>query len=337
MRRPVVIASACMAGLVLAACGGGGKSKAANSSIPELTAPAVVPSTAPAPRTIAKSVWFAGFKVTVETATLTTGIGAPTTITSELSVNATFENEGNEVAQFRGDVSVSSHGQDFPAQSSGELPRLPGGGKGKGTFSFQLDGTTSLDDAVLTFGGPDVTRATVPLGTAGDLVSLEPLAVTGLSTVAAGDVKVDIKSGEARADKVEQHGQADKGHWYVYLKGTLNFTSSSAGGTNFGPEQVSVKLPDGTSTVGEAADSQSCCYALYPDKPPAEFTFRFLVGDPPTGSYTGAVKDKTGGQERTAAFSFQVAKTAAGSSTTTSTTPGGSTGTTASTTSTTTG
>ena len=319
----------------IAACGGSGSGSATKTTVSTTqatTSPQGASTTAAqATRPIGKTVWFDGYKVTIDTASLdrTSGGGQA----GVLTLAATFENLGNDPAAFNGQTAVSSHGQDFPTSGTGTVPSVPGGGKGKGSITYEVDNTFTLDDAVVTFGKPDETRAKVPLGTSGSLVALAPLAVSGLSPVSPGQVKVDLKSGEARADKTSEHGQAASGHWYVYLKGALTF-SGGASGTNFGPGDVAVKLPDGTSVVGEAADSKSCCFALYPSQPPADFTFRFLVADPPSGSYTATIRSKVDGNDVSAPFTFQVAAAPAatgttstsigGSGSTTSTSSGGS-------------
>ncbi|GAC1363822.1 MAG: hypothetical protein NVSMB32_05750 [Actinomycetota bacterium] len=297
------------------ACGGG-SSPNANPPVARSQSPSLArASSSPQPqaaRTVGKTVWFEGFKLTIDTASfLPPSPGTFSGQVAQLTLNATFENLGNDPAMFNGASSVNSHGQDFPASSSGTIPNIPGGGKGKGTIIYDVDSAFALDSAVITFGKPDETKAKVPLGASGSLVALAPLPVSGLASVTAGENTVAMKSGEARADKVSEHGQAATGHWYVYIKGALSRTAGGNG--NFGAADLALKLPDGTSVVGEAADTKSCCYNLTPGQP-EDFTFRFLVGDPPSGSYSGTIKGSANGTDVTAPFAFQVAAAPAGGS-----------------------
>ncbi len=332
MKRTISLVAVGMV-LVLVGCGGGSGSKAttvttASSSNTTLSAGPIAGSsttTAGGAKTVGQSVTFAGFKVTVDMATLAPSASGTGSL---LTLDATFENQGTDPRAFSSSVSVNSHGVDFPDDGSGTLPNVPGGGKNKGTLKFTVDQQFTLADAVVTFGKPDETQAKVPLGSTGSLVALTPVAVSGLPTsVTVTTFTLALKSGEARADQVTEHQEAAKGHWYVYLKGSAAF-SGAASGMNFGPDGVSLKLPDGTSVVGEAADSKSCCFALYPGQPPADFTFRFLVADPPSGSYAGTLKIKVGGTESTGSFTLTVPTLPSGSGTSTTTATGSTTSTT---------
>ena len=109
---------------------------------------------------IDKTIWFAGFKPSLERAILHTVDNSRI-----LDVSATLENQGDETTPIDRTIAVSSNGRSHELGYSSDLPNVPGRATGKGTFSFPVgDQEFSLGDAVITFGKSDKNQATVPLG-----------------------------------------------------------------------------------------------------------------------------------------------------------------------------
>src|SRR6187431_1921442 len=256
-RRLPALAIAGALSLAIAACGGGAAAAAATADpVPVATVEAAAESAsaAPTPSTVAvqvgQTIWFAGFKVAFggATAELTPGRGGSVTI------EATFENTGDEDARFDGSLNLASAGENATEGMGMDIPSVPGGQTGKGTLAFDVEDSFTFDDAVLTVGRATNQQAIVPLtAMAGTAVVLEPVEVAVSESGKADDLKIELNTGELRADQPWNHGQMEKGSFVLTVTYDASFVSDFAGGFAFTAENVALTLPDGT-TVGTIQD-----------------------------------------------------------------------------------
>lgn len=234
---------------------------------------------------VSKAFWFAGFKVTVKTASLLNGrpqYGGPTT--PVIAVTANFENVGTDRARFNADMVVQSAGRNhFQVGEGQDLPEVPGGANQDGRIVIVADSTFRFDDAILVVGKVDTNQARVPFGKAGTLVALEPRSVPLEGKLVTVSLEINLKGGELRADDPRQHRQIDAGR--LALK--MDYTSALSG-CQFVTYNLTLVLPDGTSAEeinsGEFGKTENFA--------------TFLVSDRPAGVYTlkldGEAKGSTG-------------------------------------------
>jgi len=294
-RRFPALALAGALSLSLAACGGGAAANppasADTGAVAPTEAPAESASAAPTPSTVTvqveQTIWFAGFKVAFGAATseLTPGRGG------EVSIEATFENTGDESGTFDGSLNLASAGENATEGMGMDLPSVPGGQTGKGTLAFAVEDSFTFDDAVLTVGRTGNQQATVPLtATAGTAVTLEPVAIALSGSGTAGDLKLELNDGEIRADQPWNHGQLEEGSFVLTVNYDASFVSDFAGGFAFTAENVALRLPDGT-TVGVIQDGESQSLELIGPNTTAKDQFsRFEIEDPAAGEYVLLVR-----------------------------------------------
>jgi hypothetical protein len=263
---------------VLAGCSGGSGQGQATST----TAPLVADSGTikPAVRPVTKSIWFGGFKISMGTATLHQV--APGS--RRVDIDASFANEGSDPVSLNAPLELVSAGQHYQLDAAiAQLPQVPAQSSATGLLSFDVGQDFSLDDAVLTFGRPAHQQATVPLGSAGRLVTLQPVPLQISGSVASGVFKLDLTGGEIRSDSLKNYVEADSGKRFLNVAFNLSSTKSE----NFSAANLALQLPDGTT----AAPDDAPVVIVDPGPGQQNQTARFTVRDPPTGAYNLALID----------------------------------------------
>lgn len=239
-------------------------------------------------RQINKSVYFGGFKVEVQTASLTKdqNSGGPVA-----HLDVIFANQGDDTASFESsDADLSSKGNHYQASfSTQDTPQVPGQSAGHGALNFDVDGNFSFDDAVLTFGKSDKVQATLPLGSSGELVAHEPqqLKLTGSAT--ADQLRVTLNSGELRSDIPRRHDESRAGRTMLKVVVSVTVVHVNLGGYPLGPTNFALTLPDGTrvATVDNdnmirvvEANATAQGVVMWFDLPaPAKGRYLFMVTD----------------------------------------------------------
>ena len=297
--------------LLLSACGGGGDDEDEATVTPEATEEATATEAAEEDSVqVNEAFWHAGWKVTLEEATLTPGnFGS-----ADVSISATFENLGADEAIFDSELLLTSGGNDYSdeAFAGHDLPLVPGARTGEGSFNFRVDEEFSLDDATLIIGNPDNNQAIVPIGSEGDeLVSLEPrdIAVTGDAT--AGALTITVERAELRADLPDQHQEVEDGK----LALTVYFSATPQAGIQIGQgvlqsEAVILELPDGTS-VAVRSDGVSGVNELLQGKEGTtipDLRVRFEIPEDAEGDFAVVLRGKygPGGADAEGKLAFQI-------------------------------
>jgi hypothetical protein len=230
-----------------------------------------------------KTVWFAGFQMTVKTAALTTdpGTGGKT-----VALAVTFTNQGPTPVRFDGLIDLGSGGSHYKFDPT-TLPNVPGGSSHDDTLRFDVDDTFKLADATLTVGQPGHHQAIIPLGANGRLVDLAPVTLGLSGTVSAGALKVTVNGGEVRSDVPGDHVELDQGQAALALSVDIHY-----GGNNnyaFAHGNFALVLPNGT----QVAVSSGPIEALTPDETKTNATVRFIIPAPVNGTYQLILRDPT--------------------------------------------
>jgi hypothetical protein len=259
---------------VAGGCSGGSDQKQATVLTTPLASAEGGSTIKPAVRPVNKAVWFAGFKVTLGAATLR----QVTPRLRRVDIDARFENQGDGSVSMTGALDLTSAGQHYQVDAaSAQLPQVPGKATGSGLLSFDVDPNFSFDDAVVTFGRPAHQQATVPLGSAGRLVPLQPIALTVTGSLTSGVFKADLTGGEIRSDSLKNYVEADRGERFLVLVFNLSTTKSE----NFSGANLALQLPDGTNVAPDDAP----VVILDPGPAQQNRVARFTLKDPTAGRY----------------------------------------------------
>lgn len=277
--------------ILLAGCGGESPKAATGSTTVAGAAADPAPTTTGAATVkeqtvpVSKAFWYAGFKVTLKSASLRNGrgqYGAPPTPVVALTAN--FENTGVDRDRFDAETTLQSAGRNhFKPGEGQDIPEVPGGAYQDGTIVIAVDRTFRFDDAVLVVGKADTAQPRVPLSGADGLVAFEPRPVPVAGRLSTVSLVVELRRGELRADHPPFHRQVPSGRLALRID-----YSSSLSGCQFVRYDFTLVLPDGTSTD---------TFAHGESGRPENFIV-FLVSDRPAGAYTlkmdGEAKGSTG-------------------------------------------
>lgn len=245
------------------------------------SAVATTVATTPTAREIGKEVWFVGFKLSLERATLRTVDGERLLDVALTAENQSLDSQNLSSVFSSNEAFLSSRGRNQHSSGS-DLPVVPGKSTGKGILRFPVAANFSFDDAVITLGSAANTQAVVPLGSSGELAALAPRLLDVAGSVTAGSLRAELKAAQLRADVIFKSGSSSpivKGHHNVEL--TLNVSSSDPNGDNFYEDALALRLPDGTTVQGD-----SCCNVISPGKPLDNVRVNFRVNDPVAGRYS---------------------------------------------------
>ena len=251
-------------------------------------APSDAPVETPAPiekRQIDKTVWWGGFKITVGSAE-----GSSNALSSTINVSVAFENLTAEVANLdRNDIVLTVGTQSYLA-GLGQTPDVPPNARNDAILDFLVDDTFVIDDAVLTFGSPDVNQAVLPFG-AGPATSFEPRQLALDATAETPIETIHFSGGTIDAS----YASGEKGTYIVRLPLQATYTGGGAGGDLILPNQFALKSPAGSSVVGlPIAPGDVVAEAVYTgqDLTGKAIAFKVTALDP--GTWTVSYTDSAG-------------------------------------------
>jgi hypothetical protein len=221
---------------------------------------------------VGKTVHYAGFEVQVDDVS----VGFDPAGFAVAFVTMTLTNETPRDDRLQTAVEVVSQGSTAVIDRD-LLPEVPSGGTAAGAVSIRLDPATfTFDDAVLFVGRPDRQRAQIPLGSAGELVTLMPVALD-VGGGASDDVSSITIDGVSLAwDTADPRGHAAPGVAFLQIGYTLDSTVATA----VNDESVVLVRPDGSSVTGVGGTT-----GRVDGDVPFQSTVAFEVADPPTGDY----------------------------------------------------
>jgi hypothetical protein len=286
MRKGGGIAAVLVGALAVSGCGAAERGGTGAVAISE------PPAAAAAEQTVVqvnRSYWYAGFKVTLGTARLSsanTGSGGSPVV----AIDATFQNlSPNRDAAAPGDLIVTSGADSYDKLSDAhaELPEVPAKRSKTGVIAIEVDDRFDLSQAVLTVGEPRSRQAVVPLARRDGAILLEPRPINVKGRAypeGRKDVFITVTGGEVRADDAGNLAQAPAGQEYVLISFTAT-NDGPAGMTYVFDRDLNLVMPDGTK-VGNAG---SCSRAQVHVQPNSTVTpdgqACFAVPAPATGAY----------------------------------------------------
>jgi hypothetical protein len=238
--------------------------------------------------TVNKSYWHAGWQVDLQTAKVRASTADPKT--SVLAIDAMFHNLGADTHTPESLLVLEVDGESLGLdKEESSLPEVPAGGKQSGTIAFDLPGAAGVDSAVLKVGQPTNNQASIPLGAAGEQVTLEPrklpLKLAGtVKTDGPTGVKLDVKvtGGELRADNPRRYEEAKKGTLRLTLTYAVTFHYTCYCSPDWLEGNMQLVLPDGTSVGSEMHDYPT---GFDSGATKTDLTSQFVIKDPPAGEY----------------------------------------------------
>jgi hypothetical protein len=188
------------------------------------------------------TVWYEG--LTVEIASVTATLdqrGGPVQVLVHL------DNPTTEDSSLDGPITLLIGTVRAEPTRESTLPDIPAGATTTATLTYELQGISSIDKAVLEIGSGPLHVARVPLtAAAGSAVVFEPqeLAPTGNGT--SGTLKLTIHKGELRWDLPDWSQELDASLQALTITYDATYTGDFSGGFAFTGDNVALKLPDGT-------------------------------------------------------------------------------------------
>lgn len=233
--------------LATAACGDDGTTTTAGGGDPDAT----TTTSGKADRTdgsggnaaasleVSGTAWYAGYKITVESARTRPSAtpGEPDGI--ELAMR--FENEATADGTPAFEWSLEANDTAWPYSAS-DLPSIPGNAASNGSVSFEPTEDVDLATATLVIGGAESNQSRLPLGGVGDAVTNEPQTTEVDAEVVAGALSVQIESIGVRFDDPEYHQQAPVGKGWLTI--SYAATDASDSGYAFGETTTRLETPD---------------------------------------------------------------------------------------------
>ena len=205
------------------------------------------------PFTVGQEFWQNGFHVTLGDGLLTaeddTSLG-DVARTYVVSLEATFENLGDESATFRSETTLDSGAGFFSLSGQSELSEVPGGLTGSGSMVFIVDDGFDPATATLIVGSDGENRSEVPLG-GGGVVTIEPQQFELEGGLSLELIDLELTSLDVRGDRPSNHTQVEDGK----LAFTVYFDAESRNSGNWSipANALALILPDGLAVAPESA------------------------------------------------------------------------------------
>jgi hypothetical protein len=237
---------------------------------------------------IDKTFWYAGFKVTLGKAMYGPG--------KQVTIVATFDNESTQSEIFEAELVVQTPANNFIADSGmqDDVPKVPGKSSGMGTLVIPVNRQPfSFAGATLIVGDASGAQAKVPLDGNGTLVDLAPKPVAVTGSVTAMTLTLTLKGGDLRYDVLSSHEQLKVGKLSLTLIFNISFTSDIQDEYPFSGNNLTLKLPDGTTTGSQDGPVE----LLKTRTTLQDQSVRFTVSNPPTGKYGLVLTDDKVSQE----------------------------------------
>lgn len=282
---------------LLAGCGGSEEAPSVESPTPTQAASQTETPGAAATVDVGQEFWFAGFHVSLGTATFDPAGGSGPTVTIE----GTFDNLGSAPSVFDGTPSLAAGGSFYESSIAQDLPDIPGRSTGSGAFIFDVDEGFAFDDAVLTVGLAENNQAVLPLGGAGEAITLEPTPLDLHGKTKAGVIRLALTGGELRADVPDDHEEIERGSLALTLDFDVTNFGSYEGGFAFAfGNNLALELPDGTTIAANDGPIELLRLGTtLPDQ-----RVRFTIPDPPQGTYALVLIDDT--RDRRSTIRFEI-------------------------------
>ena len=280
-----------IAATVLAACGGGvdelveraAAEAATTTSSEQGSSPAASSGIEDQTFTVGEHFWHSGFRVDIVDGEITSEENQLTgDVTRFLFLNATLENNGDDVGYFGPEIAIATSNNSYPSRFGSDLPDVPGGLTSQATFDFLIDEDFDLASAELIIGHGGESRASIPLSGSGDPVRLEPsdLAISGALSMELIDMT--FTSASLRYDLPGRHRQVEDGKQALTLN--MDVTSRNSGNWQIFATDLALIGPDGNAVVADDVGIGSLPGTDEGVTTP-DLWMRFLVDELPPGDF----------------------------------------------------
>ncbi|MEA2672995.1 MAG: hypothetical protein QOI92_187 [Chloroflexota bacterium] len=268
--------------LIASACG--------DSTVPTL---GPVTTSPPEPTPIVKvydlgaTVWYEGLIIHVDTATATLDQrGGPVEVVLRL------ENPNGDVGQLDGPIQLVLGKTRLDPNEDSSVPLVPPNSSMPAQLTYDVQGATSVDGAVVEIGSAPDHIGRVPLTpSAGAVAAFQPQALTLKGTGAAADLKISLTSGGLRWDLPDWSQELDASLAALTLTYDVTYTGTFSGGLAFTGDNVALRLPNG-KVVSPRADGHSQSIELIGAQKTKKGLFsRFEVPSGMSGKFALLVKN----------------------------------------------
>ena len=288
MNRPLVLVLVvALAAATLAGC----------DSAPASAAPTGTRVPEPTPVTsryeLGTVVWYEGLVLHFDRATaILDDRGGP------VEVVVRVQNDALEPVDLRAPIRLLVAGQLIEPTRESRVATVPAGGQVGAVMRYELQGISSVADAVVQVGLEPQHLALVPLTpAAGDPVVFEPVEFDLRGTGTAGDLRINLRHGVLRWDLPDWSQQLASDLQALTLTYNVTYLGEFAGGFAFTGDNVYLRLPD-DSIVNPRRDGHSQSVELIGAKKTKDGLFsRFEIPAGMTGKFALFVRN---GETKTA-------------------------------------
>ncbi len=268
---------------------------------------APTPTRAPEPTPITRSyplrvtASFAGLIVHVDSATATLDErGGP------VRVGIRIENPGAEPAELNGKIWLRLNGEDLEPTRESKLPTVPPDSSAGAVLTYELQGISSVEDAVIQIGTAPQHVATIPLtASAGELLLFEPRTYNLSSSTpeTANNVRIALKRGLLRWDLPDWLQQLEEDLQALTLTYDVTYAGDFGGGFAFTGDNVQLRLPDGTRVDARPDGHSQSIELIGPRKVKRNLFTRFEIPAGTTGRF--ALMVRSGSTEKAIEFTIE--------------------------------
>ncbi len=285
-RRPHVALVLALAAATLAGCDSGQASAAPTPTrVPE-------PTPVTTRYELGTTVWYEGLVLRFDRATaILDDRGGP------VEVIVRVENEAVDPVDFNAPIRLLVAGQTIEPTRESRVATVPAGGQVGAVMTYELQGVSSVDEAVVQVGLEPQHLAIVPLTpAAGEPVVFQPVELDLAGTGTAGDLKISLKRGVVRWDLPDWSQELSADLQALTLTYSVSYLGEFTGGFAFTGDNVYLRLPD-DSIVNPRRDGHSQSVELIGAEKTKDGLFsRFEIPAGMTGKFALFVKN---GEART--------------------------------------
>jgi hypothetical protein len=238
------------------------------------------------------TVWYEGLVLRFDRATaILDDRGGP------VEVIVRVENEAVDPVDFNAPIRLLVAGQTIEPTRESRVATVPAGGQVGAVMTYELQGVSSVDEAVVQVGLEPQHLALVPLTpAAGEPVVFQPVELDLAGTGTAGDLKISLKRGVVRWDLPDWSQELSADLQALTLTYSVSYLGEFTGGFAFTGDNVYLRLPD-DSIVNPRRDGHSQSVELIGAQKTKDGLFsRFEIPAGMTGKFALFVKN---GEART--------------------------------------
>lgn len=198
------------------------------------------------------SVWYEGLVLHFDRATaILDDRGGP------VEVIVRVQNDAVDAVDLNAPIRLVVDGQTIEPTRESRVATVPAGGQVGAVMTYELQGITSVDAAVVEVGLAPQHLARVPLTPAGgEPVVFQPVELDLAGTGTAGDLKINLKGGVLRWDLPDWSQELAEDLQALTLTYDVTYLGGFAGGFAFTGDNVYLRLPD-DSIVNPRRDGHS--------------------------------------------------------------------------------